>query len=183
MPPMPAAMPPKFAPPWPHWMRLCVAKRKKLKQLKPLLRHLWLLSLRQKPRPKRQSIQPQLWLRRPPRPMPPPMLCRLNKQMPIPVPMPLLQQICPLKLQRQWHPPSPPNPWWLCGVTTALAKRKQKLLVAETVAMHGATADPVTVVHAQVATAAQTVSVTEARVVLPAKAEISVKTEAHAWVI
>ena len=111
------------------------------------------------------------------------MLRRLNKQMPIPVPMPLLQQICPLKLQRQWHPPSPPNPWWLCGVTTALGKRKQKLLAAETVAMQSVTADPVTVVHAQVATAAQTVSVTAARGVHPAKAEISAKTEAPVWAI
>ena len=113
--------------------------------------------------------------------MHPPMLRRLNKRMSILVPMPQPPQMCPLKLQRQWHPPSPPNPWWLCGVTTALGKRKQKLLAAETVAMQSVTADPVTVVHAQVATAAQTASVTAARVVHPAKGVISAKTVAPVW--
>jgi hypothetical protein len=118
------ATPPKFAPPWPDWMPLCVAKRKKLKQLKPLLRHLWLRSLCQKPRPKRPSIQPRLWQRCPQRPMPPPMLRRLNKQTLMQMPMPLPQQMRPLKPQRLWRHTSPPNPWWLCGVTTVPVKRK-----------------------------------------------------------
>jgi hypothetical protein len=157
-------------------MRLCVAKRKKRKQSKRLRPRLLLLRHRL---PLRLPIQPPSWQSRPPSPIYLPMLHRLNKRMP----MPLLQQMCLLRPLRLLRRPSPPNPWWLCGVTTVQAKRKQKLLAAETVAMHGATADPVTVVHAQVATAAQTVSVTEARVVLPAKVEISAKTEAHAWAI
>jgi hypothetical protein len=47
--------------------------------------------------------------------------------------------------------------------------------------MQGATADPVTGVHAQVATVAQIASVTAALVVHPAKGVISVKTEAPVW--
>jgi hypothetical protein len=109
------------------------------------------------------------------------MLRRLNKQTLMQMPMPLPQQMRPLKPQRLWRHTSPPNPWWLCGVTTVPVKRKQKLLAGETAAMQGATADPVTVAHAQAATAAQTASVTAARVVLPAKGAISVKTEAPVW--
>ena len=88
-----------------------------------------------------------------------------------------------MRLLRLLHRRSPPNRWWLFEVTTVRVKRKQKLLAGETGAMHGATVDLVTVAHAQLATAAQTVTVTAVRVVHPAKGEISVKTEAHAWVI
>jgi hypothetical protein len=41
---MPVAMRARFVQPWPHWMRLCVAKLKKRKQPKRL--RLRLLSLR-----------------------------------------------------------------------------------------------------------------------------------------
>jgi hypothetical protein len=103
--------------------------------------------------------------------------------MPIPVPMPQPPQMCLLKPQRLWHHPSLSNPLWLFEVTTVPVKRKQKRVAHATAAMHGATAGPVTVVHAQVPTAAQTASVTAARVVRPAKGGISVKTGAHAWAI
>jgi hypothetical protein len=101
--------------------------------------------------------------------------------MPIPVPMPQPPQMCLLKPQRLWHHPSLSNPLWLFEVTTVPVKRKQKRVAHATAAMHGATADPVSAVHAQLATAAQTASVTAARVVHPAKGVISAKTVAPVW--
>jgi hypothetical protein len=107
------------------------------------------------------------------------MLRQLNKRMP----MPLLQQMCLLRPLRLLHRPSPPNRWWLCGVTTVRVKRKQKLLAAETVAMLAATADPVTEVRAQVAIAVATDSVTAVRGAPQPTVGISVKTEARGWAI
>jgi hypothetical protein len=83
----------------------------------------------------------------------------------------------PLRLLRR---PSPPNPWWLCGVTTVQAKRKQKLLLA---AMAAAMAVLASAARVPVETVVPVARVIEAVTVLvtAVHAVMFAKTEGHAW--
>lgn len=103
----------------------------------------------------------------------------------------MLQQPAPSRtaraqsqLRHPWWPPSQPNPWWRCAATTDLDKSVLKRLLG---AMGVEMAALVSVVRAQVATAAQVpavlvIAVLNAEVIVLVT-EVRVKTVARVWVM
>lgn len=84
------------------------------------------------------------------------------------------------KLRHLCWPPSQPNPWWRCAATTDLAKSARKRLLG---AMGVEMAALASVVHAQVATAAQVPAALVIAEVIVWVTEVRVKTAARAWVM
>ena len=103
----------------------------------------------------------------------------------------MLQQPAPRRtaraqnqLRHPWWPPSQPNPWWRCAATTDLDKSVLKRLLG---AMGVEMAALVSVVRAQVATAAQVpavlvIAVLNAEVIVLVT-EVRVKTAPRVWVM
>ncbi len=161
MKPMPAAMPAKFAPPWPRSTPPCVAKRWKHRLHKwhpPQL--LWPRLLM----PPVNKLRP--WQKR--------TLRQMQQPMPLKPALKALMLPRPKRLRPQWPRPNPPSLLWRCVAMTVLAKRKQKL---RQVAMAAVMADPVSAARVPVGTVvpvarvieAVTASVTAVHVVMSAK--------------